>query len=40
MYYEGLKFYRKIGNQMLAEETRDMRTSMDDMLKEIMDEWD
>ena len=35
-----LKFYRKIGNQMLAEETRDMRTSMDDMLKEIMDEWD
>lgn len=35
-----LKYYRKIGNQMLAEETRDMRTSMDDMLKEIMDEWD
>ncbi|MBP3805921.1 MAG: tyrosine-type recombinase/integrase [Oribacterium sp.] len=35
-----LKYYRKIGNQMLAEETRDMRTAMDDMLKEIMDGWD
>ena len=34
-----LKYYRKIGNQMLAEETRDMRTSMDDMLKEIMSDW-
>lgn len=34
-----LKYYRKIGNQMLVEETREMRTAMDDMLKEIMDEW-
>ena len=34
-----LKYYRKIGNQMLAEETRSMRNAMDEMLKEIMDEW-
>lgn len=35
-----LKNYRKIGNQMLAEETRNMRTAMDDILKEILDEWE
>ena len=35
-----LKYYRKIGNQLLADETRNMRTTMDDMLREIMDEWE
>lgn len=34
-----LKYYRKIGNQMLADETRNMRAAMDDMLKEIMNDW-
>ncbi len=35
-----LKYYRKIGNQMLADETRNMRTTMDGMLKEIIDDWE
>ncbi len=34
-----LKYYRKIGNQMLADETRAMRNMMDDMLNEIISEW-
>ncbi len=34
-----LKHYRKIGNQMLADETRNMRNAMDDVLREIMDDW-
>ncbi len=31
-----LKYYRKIGNSMLADETRTMRTEMDTMLKELL----
>ncbi len=34
-----LKYYRKIGNQMLAEETRKMRTDMDEILNEILGKW-
>ena len=34
-----LKFYRQIGNQQLAEETRDMRKHMDDLLIEITKDW-
>lgn len=31
-----LKYYRKIGNKMLADETREMRKDMDEMLSEIL----
>ncbi len=34
-----LQYYRRIGNQMLADETRAMRDTMDDMLNEIISEW-
>ncbi|HBV81636.1 MAG TPA: recombinase [Lachnospiraceae bacterium] len=31
--------YRKVGNEMLCRETRDMRSNMDEMLKDILKEW-
>lgn len=34
-----LQYYRRISNQMLADETRGMRNTMDDMLNEIISEW-
>lgn len=34
-----LRYYRKIGNKMLADETREMRINMDEILSEIMSDW-
>ena len=34
-----LKYYRRIGNQMLSDETREMRENMDSILKGIINEW-
>ena len=34
-----LKYYRRIGTQMLADETREMRENMDSILKGIINEW-
>lgn len=35
-----LKFYRKIGNEKLADETREMRNYMDNLLKDITATWE
>ena len=35
-----LKHYRKVGNEMLSNETRTMRESMDQMLSNLMKEWE
>lgn len=34
-----LKHYRKVGNEMLSNETRIMRQSMDEIIENIMKEW-
>ena len=35
-----VRHYRKIGNEMLSKETKQMRDAMDDVLKDIMSDWD
>lgn len=35
-----VKHYRKIGNEMLSKETKQMRDAMDEVIKNIMGEWD
>lgn len=35
-----VRHYRKIGNEMLSQETKQMRDAMDDVLKDIMGDWD
>lgn len=35
-----VRHYRKIGNEMLSQETKQMRKAMDDVLKDIMGDWD
>ena len=35
-----VRHYRKIGNEMLSQETKKMRDAMDDVLKDIMGDWD
>ena len=34
-----LRFYRKVGDQMMADETRAMRKAMDDTLTELIEAW-
>ena len=35
-----LRYYRKVGNEMLSEETRYVRESMDRILKDVVEQWE
>lgn len=35
-----LKYYRKVGNALLANETRQMRNFMDEILTDVIHEWE
>lgn len=35
-----VRYYRKIGNKMLSDETREMRESMDNMIRDIIGDWE